>query len=63
MEEVLKSLQIGPKIFAQRSNTRWDILLAGCILTMETVCLQTEYMSTWRMRVTLYGVPMDLTEY
>lgn len=28
MEEMLKSLEIGPKFLAKRSNAMWDVLLA-----------------------------------
>lgn len=50
MEEVLKSLNIAPKVLARRSNTMLDILLAtvkeakilaGSILTSKLVRLQT----------------------
>lgn len=48
MEEALKSLKIGPRILARRSNALKDILLAaeeakqlaGNTLTTKSVCLQ-----------------------
>lgn len=57
MEETLKNLNIRVKVLARRSNTMWDVLLvseeeakslAGSILAMKAVRLQTEYMGTWK---------------
>lgn len=70
MEEVLKVLQISPKVLARRSNAMWDILLpteqdakqiAGNILTTKNLRLQTEYMDTRRTRITVHGVPVDVS--
>lgn len=67
MEEVIKSLSIGTKIFARRTRAMWDILLAsedaamslaGSILTTKSVRLQTEYLGTRKMKVILHGVPL-----
>lgn len=71
MEEAVKSIQIKPKFHAKRSNTMWVItlpnekeaeMLAGSVLMSKLVRLQSEYMGTWRTRITLHGVPMDFTE-
>lgn len=35
--------------------------LAGNILTTKSIQLQTEYMGTRRMIITVYGVPLDIT--
>lgn len=48
----------------------WDLLLAseeakklaGSILMMKLLWLQTEYMGTRQTRVTLHGAPMDINE-
>lgn len=37
-------------------------MLAGNILMIKTVRLQTEYMGTCRTRVTVHGVPADISE-
>lgn len=36
--------------------------LAGSILTRKAVRLQTEYIGTWRTKVSLLGVSMDIAE-
>lgn len=70
MEEALKVLNIHPKILARRSNALWDLLLAseeqaktlaGSVLFTKSIRLQTEYMGTCRTRVTIHGVPVDIT--
>lgn len=62
MGVALKSLNIMPKILAQRSNAIWDILLAtmeeskaldGSILTTKWVRLQTEYLDTRKTKIML----------
>lgn len=61
-EEAIKSLNIGPKVLARRSNTMWEILLAnkqeanqlaGSILMSKVVWLQTESMGTGRTKITI----------
>lgn len=63
MEETLKNLNIRVKVLARRSNTMWDVLLvseeeakslAGSILAMKAVRLQTEYMGTWKTWITIH---------
>lgn len=53
-----------------RSKTMWDVLLAtkqetkqlaGSILTSKTPQFQTEYMGTRKTKVTVHGVPVDIT--
>lgn len=39
MEEALKSLNVGAKVFSRRSNAMWDVLMAT-----KTPTLQTDYM-------------------
>lgn len=67
---MLKSLQITPIVLTKRSKSMWDSLLAnedeaktlaGSILKTKSMRLQTEYMGTWRSRVSLNGVAVDLT--
>lgn len=69
MEEDLKSLKIGPKILARRSNAFWAILLATdeeakqlaeSTLAKKSVRLQTEYMGTRRTKVTVHGMPVAM---
>lgn len=71
MEESLKSFNIEAKVLAQHSNVMWDvllqiedaaILLAGSILTMKIVRLQTDYMGQRKTKVTLHGVPVFISE-
>lgn len=71
MEEALKALKINPKVLARRTNALWDILLAteqqakvlaGSVLITKSLCLQTEYMGTRRTKVTIHGVPVDISE-
>lgn len=59
-------------MLASRSNAMWVILLAseeeakqlsGSILMAESVRLLTEYIGTRRIRITVYGVPVDIREY
>lgn len=70
LEEALKSLKIGSKILARRSNATWDILLAtenaakdlaGSILIIKAVRLQTEYLGTRKPKVTLYSVTLYIS--
>lgn len=59
-------------MLAKRYYARmWDILLAkeeearqlaGYILMAKAVHFQTEYMGTRKIRVTVHGVPADITE-
>lgn len=53
------------------SNAIWDLLLgteedakriAGSVLSTAAVRLQTEYMGTWRTKITVHGVPVDICE-
>lgn len=71
MEEVLKTLKVNPKVLVRRTNAIWDILLptvqdakqmAGSVLTTKNLRLQTEYMGTRRTRITVRGVPVDISE-
>lgn len=71
MEEALKSLKVGPKILARRSNALWDILLnteeeakqlTGNLFTTKSVCLQTENMRTRKTKLTVHGVFLDISE-
>lgn len=71
MEEALKSLKIGSKILARRSNAKWEILLAtentakdlvGSILLTKAVRLQTKYLGIRKTKVTLYGVPLYISK-
>lgn len=39
----------------------WYVLLAGSILTSKTLRFQTEYMGTRNTKVTVHGVPVDIT--
>lgn len=70
MEEALKALNIGAKVFALISNAIWNILLVtekaakplpgGCSRHQD---IQTaEYMGTRKTWITLYWVPMYITE-
>lgn len=72
MEEALKSLNITAKVLARRSNAMWDILfpteeaaksLAGNILITKSVRLQSEYMGRRKIKATLHGVPLFISEY
>lgn len=65
MEEALKSLKI------MRSNAMWDHLLSseqeanqltGNVLLASSLRFQTEYIGTRRTNITVYGVPVDITE-
>lgn len=69
MEDALKALNLSPKMLERRTNALWDILLlteqqtrelAGSILNTKELRLITEYMGTWRTRVKIHGVPMDI---
>lgn len=71
MEEVLKTLKINPKVLARRTNVIWDILLpteqeakqlAGSVLTTRNLRLQTEYIGTRKTKITVHGVPVDISE-
>lgn len=68
--ETLKSLKIGPKILARRSNEPWDILLAteekakmlaGSTLAIKSVSLQTEYKGARRTNITGHRVLVDIS--
>lgn len=63
-----KNLQ---KMLVKRSYAVWNILLAteeeakqlaGIIIMAKAVRLQTEYMATQKITVTVNGVPADITE-
>lgn len=52
-------------------NALWDLLLqteqqakslAGSILSTKNLRLQTEYMGTCRTKVTIHGVPIDISD-
>lgn len=67
--EALKRTQILPKVLARMFNDMWDIVLiceeddkklAVSVITTKSV--QTEYMGTRKISVTLHEVPMVLTE-
>lgn len=71
MEEALKNLNIASKVLTRKINTMLDILLttvketktlAGSILTTKSVRLQTEYLDAWKMKITLHGMPLDISE-
>lgn len=71
MEEALKSLNIGVKVLARRSNVMWDILLvskeevkslARIVLTMKAVRLQTKFMGTRKTQVILHAMLMYISE-
>lgn len=57
-------------MLAKLSNAMSDILLAteevkqlaGSLLISKFLRLQTEYMGTQRTRLTVHGVPADITE-
>lgn len=58
-------------MLAKRSYAIWNILLAteeearqlaGSIIMAKVVRLQTEYIATQKITVTVYGVPADITE-
>lgn len=68
MEKALKSINIGTKILARRSN---EILLqtedaekplGGNIITTKSVRLQTEYMGRRKTKVILHEVPLFISE-
>lgn len=58
MEEALKGLQIPAKILAKRSNAMWDVLVASKVEAKKFAW----YMGTRRIRVTLHGVPLNMSE-
>lgn len=71
MEEALKSLKTKTRILARWSRVMWDLLLtseqeakklSGNVSTSKTLCLQTEYMGTWRTQVMVHRVPIDIKE-
>lgn len=73
MDEALQTLNVVPNVLSKRSNTMWDILLAtedkakrlaGNIgrLTTKSVRLQSECMDTRKTRITLYGVPVVISD-
>lgn len=70
MEEALKSLKMGPNILARMTNALWDIflltedeakMLAGSTLTTKSVRLQTKYLGTRLTKITVHGVPVDIS--
>lgn len=64
MEEPLKTLNISPKLLARRTTAMWDVAreLAGNFLTTKNVRIQTKYMGTRRIRITVNVVPVDTHE-
>lgn len=71
MEEALKSLKIAPKLLARVSRAKWEILLgseeeakslAGNTLTTRSLRLQTEYLGTRKTKITVHGVPADISD-
>lgn len=68
-EEALKGLSIALKVLARRSHAMWDILLAteqelkqhaGNTLISTMLRLQTEYIDTRRIKITVHGVSVDI---
>lgn len=71
MGEVLNGLNNVVKMLVRRTNAIWNIFLtskeearslAGSILTTKSVRMQIEYMGIRRIKITLYGMTMDVEE-
>lgn len=71
MEETLKSLNTGAKVYVRCSIAIWGIVLqkaeaakslAGDILTTKSVRIQTEYMRRRKTKVPLHRIPLFIPE-